>query len=113
MGIATAYNPRNYQNYQIQRKNEIMNYYRQVSPNAEQSSTPITLSWNLNAYVEEKKEGLVSRCCKRFKRQDKINDAEANQQINGYYAPVPNNNEPKRILKDGKYFNNIFLSLLK
>ena len=94
--ITTAFNTRNYENsYTIQqKKSEVMKYYKSFSQNVE-DSLPITISWNLNAYVEEKKDGLFKRCMKKIKKKRMEDSNFDNIQTN-------NDASVKYILKNGK-----------
>lgn len=112
---ATAFNPNNYQNANGFRQQQIMNYYKKVNPKVK-PSIPITLSWNVNAYVKEKEDGFIKKCCSRIRCCK--NEDDVAPPYNGYPYAYPYQNrapfirapppEPqpriKHILKNGMFF---------
>jgi hypothetical protein len=83
--IPTTFIPDNYTNNSSKKRSQILNYYKTVTPKAE-NTLPITLSWHIDAYVPPKRDGAFKRCCNKIKKIEEIE------------IPV------KHILKNGKNF---------
>jgi hypothetical protein len=103
---AVAYNNNTFIQHQAPNKSLV-----NKNPIVEQSF-PVTITWNVSAYVEEEKENFLKRCFKRKPKENKPPDNKV-RQYNQYGMPMAppqpvqpaddNQRKIKHILKQGNF----------
>ena len=108
--IATVYNQRTFVDDSNKRKKYYFNN-NNVSSKNNGNNKPVTLSWNINAYVEVKQKSSLKRCFKKnSSTTPTINNINTNNSVS---IPISNSNDDsiKHILTNGIihqiYFKNI------